>query len=150
MSHVCDVDFHPMTKTPHQSTDSLSALSAVKACTFLRNGEITAENYAAALLAECDAFDHLNAFISFDQQRILEAARQADKRRASGAELGPLHGLPIPVKDSVNTKDFPTTGGTAALKNFRPGEDAKLISQLKAAGAFVMGKTKTEEHNESN
>ena len=72
-------------------------------------------------------------------------ARDADRKRASGAELGPLHGLPIPVKDSVNTIDYPTTGGTPALRNFRPGQDAKLIRLLKQAGAFVMGKTNIHE-----
>jgi mandelamide amidase len=56
-----------------------------------------------------------------------------------------LHGLPIPVKDSVNTKDYPTTGGTTALRDFSPAEDAPLVQRLKQAGAIVMGKTNIHE-----
>ncbi len=70
----------------------------------MRQGELLAEDYAAALLQRCEAGEHLNAFITLDPPRVLERARESDRNRASGAELGPLHGLPIPVKDSVNTK----------------------------------------------
>ena len=70
----------------------------------MRHGDTTAETYATALLDRCEAGRHLNAFISFEPERVLPAARAADKQRASGAVLGSLHGLPIPVKDSVNTK----------------------------------------------
>ena len=59
--------------------------------------------------------------------------------------VGPLHGLPIPVKDSVNTSEYPTTAGTRALENFRPAEDAELVRRLKKAGAIVMGKTNIHE-----
>ena len=58
---------------------------------------------------------------------------------------GRLFGLPIPVKDSVNTRDYPTTGGTPALRNFRPHEDAPLVAALRAAGAIVLGKTNLHE-----
>lgn len=120
-------------------------LSATDAVAAMRAGSITAEVYASALLDRCEAGRHLNAFISFEPQRVLEAARAADTKRASGAALGALHGLPIPVKDSVNTKDYPTTGGTKALKNFRPAEDAALVMKLKDAGAIIMGKTNIHE-----
>src|SRR6185295_1082636 len=99
-------------------------LSAVEALALLRRGDMRAEDYATALLARCDASRRLNAFISIDPDAVKEAARAADRRRASGARLGPLHGLPIPVKDSVNTADLPTTSGTASLRGFRPREDA--------------------------
>jgi indoleacetamide hydrolase len=78
-------------------------------------------------------------------ERVLEAARAADRFRTSGGKLGPLHGLPIPVKDSVNTKDMPTTGGTPALRNFQPKEDAPIVRALLAAGAIVLGKTNLHE-----
>ncbi len=111
----------------------------------MRQGELLAEDYAAALLQRCEAGEYLNAFITLDPPRVHEAAREADRRRASGAELGPLHGLPIPVKDSVNTRDYPTTGGTPALRNFTASEDAKLVQMLVAAGAIVLGKTNIHE-----
>ena len=83
-------------------------------------GELKAEAYAAALLARCDALRHLNAFISLAPEQVMDAAQAADRHRAAGGRLGPLHGLPIPIKDSVNTADYPTTSGTPALRDFRP------------------------------
>ena len=127
------------------SSNSLPDLFAVDAATAMRAGELTSEAYSTALLEQCETLGHLNAFISLDPQKVLEAARDADMKRASGASLGPLHGLPIPVKDSVNTIDYRTTGGTPALRNFQPDQDAKLVSLLKDAGAFVLGKTNIHE-----
>jgi len=124
---------------------SLTDLSATDAVAAMRQGDMTAEAYATALLERCEAGKHLNAFISFEPERVLQAARAADKQRASGAVLGSLHGLPIPVKDSVNTKDYPTTGGTTALKDFHPAEDAELVTRLKMAGAIILGKTNIHE-----
>jgi len=135
----------PMTERKEASTDQLMELSAVDAVAKLRNGEVTAERYATALLERCQQGKALNAFITLPQERVLEAARAADVLRGSGAKLGPLHGLPIPVKDSVNTKDMPTTGGTPALRNFRPKEDAPIVRALLAAGAIVLGKTNLHE-----
>ena len=71
--------------------------------------------------------------------------RACDRRRAGGAPLGPLHGLPIPVKDSLNTRDYPTTAGTPALRGFRPAQNAPLIDALLGAGAIVLGKTNLHE-----
>jgi len=76
---------------------------------------------------------------------VLEAARAADKRRASGAKLGLVHGLPLPVKDSINTKDLVTSNGTRALRNFRPKDDAAVLKPLFAEGAILMGKTNLHE-----
>ena len=126
-------------------TTPLTDLSATDAIAAMRQGDMTAEAYATALLDRCEAGRHLNAFISFEPERVLQAARAADTKRASGAALAALHGLPIPVKDSVNTKDYPTTGGTSALKNFIPAEDAELVTRLKRAGAIVLGKTNIHE-----
>lgn len=130
------------------STDmskSLTDLTANEAVTAMRQGDLSAEEYATALLRRCEAGKHLNAFITLEPDRVLESARAADRLRASGASLRPLHGLPIPVKDSVNAKDYPTTGGTRALRNFYPAEDAALVRQLVDAGAIVMGKTNIHE-----
>lgn len=120
-------------------------LSATEAVAMLRRGDLKAEDYAAALLTRCDAGKHLNAFISFAPDQVKEAARAADRRRAAGGFLGPLHGLPIPIKDSVNTRDYPTTSGTAALRNFRPKDDAPIVRALRDAGAIVLGKTNLHE-----
>lgn len=124
---------------------SLIDLTAGEAVTAMQQGDISAEAYAGALLDRCQSGEHLNAFISFDPAQVLEAANAADANRASGDELPPLHGLPIPVKDSVNTTEYATTGGTRALRNFYPAEDALLVQKLKTAGAIVLGKTNIHE-----
>ena len=123
----------------------LTKLSAVEAIARMSRGELTAERYAEALLARCQAARALNAFIALEPDRVLADARARDRERRSGAKLGPLFGLPIPVKDSVNTRDYPTTGGTPALRNFRPKQDAPLVAALRAAGAIVLGKTNLHE-----
>jgi len=120
-------------------------LSALEAVARMRRGDLKAEDYAGALLARAEAGRRLNAFISISAGEVMEAARAADRRRAAGAELGALHGLPIPIKDSVNTSDHPTTSGTASLRGFRPREDAPVVRVLRAAGGLVMGKTGLQE-----
>jgi mandelamide amidase len=126
-------------------TGPLTELSATDAVAAMRAGDMTAETYATALLKNADANAALNAFRTLDADRVLEDAVAADRLRASGSETGSLHGLPIPVKDSVNTRDYPTSGGTRALEHFVPAEDAELVTRLKSAGAFVMGKTNVHE-----
>lgn len=111
------------------------ARSRKTAVAHISRGEITAERYASVLLARCKATSGLNAFITLEPDRVLEAARGCDRRRRAGGKTGPLFGLPIPVKDSVNTKDYPTTGGTPALRNFRPAEDAPVVKTLRSAEA---------------
>ena len=124
---------------------ALSDLSAVDAVAAMRDGDFKAEDYARALLNRAAALQSLNAFRTLDRELVLEAARGADRKRANGVRLGTLHGLPIPVKDSVNTKALPTSNGTRALKNFRPREDAAILKPLFAQGAILMGKTNIHE-----
>jgi mandelamide amidase len=111
----------------------------------MSRGEITAEYYAGALLARCESLRALNAFITLEPARVLEAAHACDTHRRSGGKLGPLFGLPIPVKDSVNTRDYPTSAGTPALRYFRPMADAPIVRSLRAGGAIVLGKTNLHE-----
>ena len=130
---------------PAESSRECLNLSAVDAIAAMKTGALTAERYAGALLERCASLKSLNAFITLDPSLVLEQAREADRRRASGAPTGPLHGLPIPVKDSLNTAQYPTSGGTPALKGFRPPADAPLVATLRAAGAIVLGKTNLHE-----
>jgi mandelamide amidase len=125
--------------------EALWELSATEAVAAMRRGEIASERYASALLARCQAAQSLTAFITLWPERVLEAARAADKRRQSTARLGALHGLPIPLKDSINTRDLPTTGGTRALLNFQPRVDAPLVTRLRDADAIVLGRTNLHE-----
>jgi mandelamide amidase len=111
----------------------------------MQKGEIRAEDCARALVDRAQVLERLNAFRTLDREMVLEAARNADQARASGARLGVLHGLPLPVKDSVNTKALPTSNGTRALRDFRPKDDAVVLKPLLAQGAILMGKTNIHE-----
>jgi indoleacetamide hydrolase len=124
---------------------SLADLSASEAVARMTRGELTCERYAQALLDRCAQQRALNAFITLESALVLEQARARDGERRAGAKPGALFGLPIPVKDSVNTRDYPTTGGTPALRSFRPHADASVVAALKAAGAIVLGKTNLHE-----
>jgi mandelamide amidase len=134
---------HSATRSTADS--ALTELSAVQAVAAMTRGELSAEAYAAALLRRCEDERALNAFITLEPERVREAARQRDGERRTSRRVGPLFGLPIPVKDSVNTRDYPTTAGTPALRHFRPGEDAPVVQTLRAAGAIVLGKTNLHE-----
>ena len=123
----------------------LTTLSAVQAVTAMRQGDITAEKYAAALLERCEALQQLNAFISMDKHQVLRKARAADKLRAAKSTLGLMHGLLVAVKDSINTKDLPTSAGTPALRGFRPKENAPVAEALFRQGAILLGKTNLHE-----
>lgn len=129
----------------HAEESPLVDLGATAAVAGMVRGDFTAEHYAAALLARCRDERDLNAFITLDPQRVLADARGRDGERRAGRKPGPLFGLPIPVKDSVNTAGYPTTGGTPALRHFRPVADAPVVASLKAAGALVLGKTNLHE-----
>jgi indoleacetamide hydrolase len=124
---------------------ALGELCAGEAVAAMVRGDITAEHYAGVLLRRCAAARSLNAFITLEPERVLEAAHECDRRRRAGAVLGPLHGVPIAIKDSINTRAYPTTAGTAALRHFRPDEDAAVVSALTGAGALVLGKTNLHE-----
>jgi mandelamide amidase len=135
----------PATPTTASAQTALTDLSAVEAVQHMAQGALSAERYTEALLARCAATRSLNAFIALDAQRVLEDARARDRERRAGRTPGPLFGLPIPVKDSVNTRDYATTGGTPGLRGFHPREDAPIVACLRAAGAVVLGKTNLHE-----
>src|SRR3984893_15755693 len=132
-------------KTSADGASDLCNLSAVEAVAHMSQGALTSERYAQALLARCQAAHALNAFITLEPAQVLEAARARDHQRVAGVKPGPLFGLPIPVKDSVNTGNYPTTAGTPALRHFRPKEDAPVVAALRGAGAIVLGKTNLHE-----
>ncbi len=120
-------------------------LTVSAAAQSLRAGDFSAEAYAQALLNRAEAHTNLNAFITLDRDQALTAAREADGKRADGAELGPLHGVPLALKDNIDTSSLATTGGTPALKNHRPARNAPVAQALIDAGALVLGKTNMHE-----
>ena len=124
---------------------TLHDLGVGAAAKAIRTGEISAEQLADALLARAAGFASLNAFIALDPERVREAARKADKQRAANASLGPLHGVPLALKDNLNTAEMATTGGTPGLANNRPKRNAVIVDKLFAAGAINFGKTNLHE-----
>ncbi len=124
---------------------NLTALTISEAAAALQRGEMTAASYADALLAQADKAAGLNAFIYHDPEAVRAAAQAADARKARSAALGPLHGVPLALKDNLDTADMPTTGGTPGLKGSRPRRNAPLVQKLIDAGAIVFGKTNMHE-----
>ena len=90
-------------------------LGVAQAATAIRAGDLTAQALAEALLERCATAASLNAFISLEPDRVRAAALRADQQRARGDRLAPLHGVPLVLKDNIDTADFHTTAGTPAL-----------------------------------
>jgi aspartyl-tRNA(Asn)/glutamyl-tRNA(Gln) amidotransferase subunit A len=86
-----------------------------------------------------------NAFIGVDEGGAREAARLADAERRSGVDRGPLHGLPISIKDLIDVAGVVTTAGSRVLRDRIPQKDAALVSRLRDAGAIVIGRTNLHE-----
>ncbi len=124
---------------------ALHDLGVGEAAKAIRTGEITAETLAEALLAQAAANKHLGAFITLNPDGVREAARKADQQRAAGATLGRLHGVPLALKDNLDTADLPTTGGTPGLAGNRPKRNAAIVDKLFAAGAIALGKMNLHE-----
>ena len=123
-----------------------SSLTISAAAAALRRREMTALAYADALLAQADKAAKLNAFIHFDADQVRAAARAADAQRLAGAAtLGALHGVPLALKDNLDTVDMPTTGGTPGLKGHRPKRNAAVVQKLLDAGAIAFGKANLHE-----
>lgn len=124
---------------------ALAELTASEAAARIRDGSITAEAYASALQANCDACRSLNAFTYSDEAGALEAARRIDLARGRGEALGMLAGIPLAVKDNIDTVGFPTSASTAALKDRYPGADAPVVTALLRHGAYVFAKANMHE-----
>ncbi|WP_067963811.1 Asp-tRNA(Asn)/Glu-tRNA(Gln) amidotransferase subunit GatA [Nocardiopsis trehalosi] len=94
-------------------------------------------------IAEVDP--EVNAFLHVDRDTALDQARAVDARRADGAELGPLAGVPVAHKDVFSTKDMPTTAASRILEGWRPPYDATVTARLREAGLVILGKTNMDE-----
>jgi Asp-tRNA(Asn)/Glu-tRNA(Gln) amidotransferase A subunit family amidase len=124
----------------------LASLSATQARERLVGGECSVTDYALALLARVDAVDaQVQAWAHLDRAHVLAQAEAADEARAQGEPDGPLFGLPVGVKDIIDTADLPTEDGTVLHAGRMPREDAAVVRRLRAAGGWVMGKTVTTE-----
>jgi Asp-tRNA(Asn)/Glu-tRNA(Gln) amidotransferase A subunit family amidase len=124
----------------------LWALTAVQAAAEIANGAISAEEMSQACLDRISAVDQsIRAFAHIDPEHVLGQARALDEHRRNGLAIGPLHGVPVAVKDIIDTCDYPTECGSPLLSGRRPVRDAQVVSKLRAAGAVIIGKTVTTE-----
>jgi Asp-tRNA(Asn)/Glu-tRNA(Gln) amidotransferase A subunit family amidase len=124
----------------------LTKLSALDLAAANRSRQHTSEEVVEAHLARIAAIDgEVEAWAFLDLDHARAQAKQADAGLRAGQPIGPLHGLPVGVKDIIDTKDMPTENGTPLDKNRRPTRDAAVVSRLRAAGAVVLGKTVTTE-----
>jgi mandelamide amidase len=127
------------------SADEQLALTATQALAAYKAGSLTATAYVTTLINRAKSLSELNAMISLDEVGALAAAKQVDADRAAGKTLGALAGLPIVVKDNINTKGMKTTGGTSSLRNFTPKTNAPSVQKLVDAGAIILGKSNLHE-----
>lgn len=124
----------------------LNWLSARDAARALSDGALSAEQLIDACLARIEDVDPaIEAWAYLDPEHARAQAREADARRARGEATGPLHGIPVAIKDIFDTHDMPTEDGTVLHAGRSPAEDAAAVAMLRAAGAVIMGKTVTTE-----
>jgi len=111
----------------------------------IRNGRYSAEFIAGDIIDRFERFQHLGTLISHDPEALLAAARDADRTSARGQSLGPLHGVPILIKDNIDTKDLPSSAGTPSLEHDYPRKNAPVVERLLNAGALIAGKANLYE-----
>lgn len=129
----------PLSESAQRELTATQVLAAYKA------GTLTATAYVTHLINRAKSLSDLNAMISIDEAGALAAAKQVDADRAAGKKLGALAGLPLVVKDNINTKGMKTTGGTSSLRNFTPKTNAPSVQKLVDAGAIILGKSNLHE-----
>ena len=129
-----------------QECGNVARMNAVEAAGAIRAGRITSEALVSACLDRIAALEErVGAWAFLDPGHALEQAREADRALREGKAPGPLHGVPVGVKDIFDTKDMPTGYGTVLHAGRRPAEDAAAVSLLREAGAVILGKTVTTE-----
>jgi Asp-tRNA(Asn)/Glu-tRNA(Gln) amidotransferase A subunit family amidase len=124
----------------------MTALTATEAVAEIARGAMSAEEYTSACLDRIEAVESdVQAFVQLDPEHALAQARALDAHKASGGRIGPLHGIPVGIKDIFDTADFPTECGSPVLAGRRPETDAAAVARLREAGAVIIGKTVTTE-----
>lgn len=127
-------------------TDGLNQMAATDMAAAIRSGQQTSEDIIRACLDRVDAREPaVKAWAHLDHGQAITQAKAADDQVKQGAELGPLHGVPVGLKDIIDTADMPTECGSDHFKGRRPANDATVVSLLRKAGAVILGKTITTE-----
>jgi len=122
------------------------SLSANELVEKLKSGDISCVDACQAYIERINKFEKdVKAWVHFDKKLLLERAEEADNHRKSGKPTGPLHGIPVALKDIIGTFDMPTECGTVLRKGKTQSQNAEIVDLLKSAGAIIMGKTATSE-----
>src|SRR5262245_31181247 len=128
------------------TADEIGFISLATIAQRIARGEISAIAVTEAMLTRIAACDRvLNSYITVMADSAREAALRADAEVRSGRPLGPLHGVPIALKDLLATKGVRTTFACAAFADFVPDDDATVVKRLTAAGAIIIGKLNMHE-----
>jgi amidase len=124
----------------------LHYLELTELADLLRRRAVTSIEVTRAQLERIGRLDaHLASFVHITPEQALTAAKTADAEIAAGRYRGPLHGVPLAIKDLFWTKGVPTAAGTMIHRDFVPGEDATVVARLKQAGAILLGKLQMTE-----
>ena len=126
--------------------DDIICLSATALAQAIRTKKVSSVDVVKAYLARIEAVNPvINAVVQLAPERALDEARAADAALARDEIKGPLHGVPMTLKDSIDTAGIITTAGTTGRRNFIPDKDATVAARLRQAGAILLGKTNTPE-----
>lgn len=121
-------------------------LSAMDAREAIEEGSLSSVDLVESCFQRIDEVEEsIGAWAQLDRETALEQARQADDFRRRGLPLGALHGLPVGIKDIIDTSDYPTERGSVIYQGRTPATDATVVSLLREAGAIILGKTVTTE-----
>jgi amidase len=127
--------------TPELYNSSVRALASA-----IRSKEVSSVEVVQAFLERIETVNSkINAVVVLVGDEAMDAAREADAQLSRGSVAGPLHGVPMTIKDSIDTAGVVTTYGTKGKSTFVPTKDATVVARLKSAGAILMGKTNTPE-----
>jgi len=127
-------------------TRDLNLLSASEAVDGICAGRFSSEELTEACLARIEETDKtIRAWSYLDPDEALASARRMDLIRKNGRATGPLNGVPVGLKDVIDTADMPTERGSAIFAGRQPKADACIVERLREAGAVILGKTKTTE-----
>ena len=127
-------------------SDDVLWMSATKLAQVIREKKVSAREAVEAYIKRIEEVNpKLNAVVQTCFARAREEAKSADEALASGRIIGPLHGVPFTIKDSLDTAGVVTTGGTVGREFYIPPEDATVVARVRAAGAILLGKTNTPE-----
>jgi amidase len=142
----CNEPTQEPTAAERRLADPLYYSSATALADGIRLKKVSSEEVVRTFLERIEEVNpEINAVFQVEPDEVLEVARKADESIARGEIAGPLHGVPITLKDSIDTAGMITTGGTLGRARYLPQEDATVAARLRAAGAVLLGKTNTPE-----